>query len=84
MRTITHKLRLAMLLPLMPALTACPGSSEIQVRPADPLPPPCLTIPRAVLEPVKLPTWLQSPKLSSVTSPKQRCMPQSPESGQSN
>ena len=84
MRMITPKLRLAMLSLLMPALTACPNREALQVHAAEPLPPPCLAIPRAVLEPVKLPAWLPSPKLTSATSPKQRCKPQSPDNGQNN
>lgn len=41
---------------------------RVEVRPAEPLPPPVLVIPRAVTDPVTLPSWLRSPERTSTSS----------------
>ena len=83
MRTTVPKLLLVTLPPLMPLLTGC-GPAPLRVRPAEPLPPPCLTVPQVILAPVPLPTWLPSPAPISTSSPAQRCVPQSRANGPKN
>lgn len=76
-RMLLITLALALLLIATLQLIAC-APAALQVRPAQPLPAPCLTIPGSLLQDYPLPAWLRSSlaKPISATSPTVRCRPE--------